>query len=58
MWSAGIDVPTMASFTGHQHLGTLMNYGRTNPDVQRAALLKLAKPVVIEKTLPITIQKS
>ena len=58
MWSAGIDVPTMASFTGHQHLGTLMNYGRTNPDVQRAALLKLSKPVVIEKTLPITNSKS
>lgn len=58
MWSAGIDVPTMASFTGHQHLGTLMNYGRTNPDVQRAALAKLAPAVVIQKPLPITIDKS
>jgi len=58
MWSAGIDVPTMATFTGHQHLGTLMNYGRTNPDVQRAALAKLPRPVVMRKTLPITKRKS
>lgn len=58
MWSAGIDVPTMASFTGHQHLGTLMNYGRTNPDVQRAALAKLGKRVVMSKSLPITKRKS
>lgn len=58
MWSAGIDVPTMATFTGHQHLGTLMNYGRTNPDVQRAALAKLPRPVVMRKALPITKRKS
>jgi integrase len=58
MWSAGIDVPTMATFTGHQHLGTLMEYGRTNPDVQRAALTKLGKRVVMRKLLPITKRKS
>lgn len=61
MWSAGVDVPTMATFTGHQHLGTLMDYGRSNPDVQRAALAKLAAKaaaVVIPKSLPITKRKS
>jgi len=55
MWSSGVDVPTMASFTGHQHLETLMGYGRTNPDHQRAALAKLKpRPVVMAIPLPIT----